>query len=98
LQRICSRVWPQLGEETPASIQQIGVCVARRVNATLEAFDRERLVDQGTYGSTLYDTIPSPENTSSLITELFSRYVNVQWGDSMLVIGECSPSVTRRAT
>jgi len=92
LQHICSRVWPQLGKRAPAYIQQIGVCVAKRINATLETFDRERLIDRGTYGSTLYDTIPSPENTSPLIKELFSRYVNVQRGDSMLVVGEVFPS------
>lgn len=92
LQLLCFRVWPQLGEGTPAYIQQIGVCVAKRVNTTLETFDRERLVDRGTYGSTLYDTILPPENTSPLIQELFSRYVDVQRGDSMLVVGEVFPS------
>lgn len=96
LQLLCSRVWPQLGERTPAYIQQIGVCVAKRINATIETFDSERLVDRGTYGSTLYDTIPPPENMSPLIQELFSRYVDVQRGDSMLVIGEVFPVVTHR--
>lgn len=90
LQLVCSRVWPQLDKRTPVDIQQISVCVAKRVNATLETFDRERLVDRGTYGSTLYDTISPPENMSPLIKELFSQYVNVQRGDSMLVIGEVS--------
>ncbi len=92
LQLVCFRVWPRLGEKTPAYIRQIGVCVAKRINATLETFDRERLVDRGTYGSALYDTIPPPENASLLIKELFSRYVNMRRGDSMLVIGEVSPS------
>ncbi len=90
LQLICSRVWPQLDKRTPADIQQIAACVAQKVNGTLETFDRQRLVDRETYGDTLYDTIPFPENTSPLIKELFSQYVDAQRGDSMLVVGEVS--------
>jgi len=90
LQLTCSRVWPQMHERTPENIQQIALCVAQKVNGTLETFDRQRLVDRGTYGDTLYDTIPFPENPSPVIRELFSQYVDAKRGDSMLVIGEVS--------
>lgn len=89
-QLICSRVWPQMHERTPENIQQIALCVAQRVNGTLETFDRQRLVDRGSYGAMLYDTIPLPENPSPVIRELFSQYVDAKRGDSMLVVGEVS--------
>lgn len=90
MQKFCSKVWPKLEESTPENIQEIGLEMAQRLSRTTDKFNPNILVEIETYGSSLYDTIPHPQNRDQNINNLFSTLLDFGRGDSIFVIGETS--------
>ena len=82
--KVC-RVYPSELEATPEWAKNFGEHIAATLN--MSNYDRERMTEQETYGHSLYGENPVLTRTKSSLNGFFGDKVNVDRGDSIILIG-----------
>lgn len=82
--KVC-QVYPSQSEATPEWAKNFGEYIATTLN--MSNYNREWMTEQETYGHSLYGKNPVLTRTESSLNGFFRDKVNVDRGDSIILIG-----------
>lgn len=82
--KVC-QIYPSQSEATPEWVKNFGEHIAATLN--MSSYDREQMTEQETYGHSLYGENSVLTRTRSSLNGFFRNKVNVNRGDSIILIG-----------